>query len=1096
MGDSVEKEMKAGQVLTFPISAAASQYLRLLIEPRAIRVRARILTPDGQVQRDSLARSEWPTPISFISAADGIYLLEVRALDGERDDGSIRVGIEERRGSVATDEYRVAAETLFSEADSLRAEYREEFSRQAIVTYDQAAESWLRVPDPEQAARARQRTGTVHIELGELERALESHREAERLIRESSSAGAGSDILGDFGIANALLANDAQAREQCGQALALARSVNHQAGEAKALNCLGEIHYQTGDLSRSIESHLQAKAIWGSLSDPRGQAESALGLGYAYSDSSEVDKARNQYEQALGWWNDLQDKRGTALTLVALGRLHSRLGEHQKALNSFHDAMSLLTPMGDKIWEASTASGLGYVYAQMNDTPMSLVYRRRALELFRAAGLKTAEMDSLLSVGEMLLASGETTAAVDHFSQALAICEALENARCESWSLGLLGSAYRTRGELSSALDFYKRALSKMVPGEDPRGEALTLGDIGDIHEREGNLVEALGFYTRARMLSRGAKDPFAEVQWLYRLARVERSRENLAQARQHLVEALDSVESLRTGVESKELRSSYVASVHPYYSLYIDVLMKLDRLNPEERLSADAFHASERVRARSLLEMLTEAKVDIRQGVDVELLERERALKESLDARMALQVQKLSAGASDEDSAAMAAEIRQLTTDLEQLQALIRSKSPRYAALTRPEPLGLEEIQREVLDDETVLLEYSLGEEHSYLWAVSKGGYTSHILPPRVEIERQVDDVYRLLTARHPSPGESTREYRLRVKDAESRYWPQAARLSDVLLGPVAGQIEGKRIAVVGDGALLRLPFGALPSPEGGGADGALVPLVARHEVTSLPSASLLAVSRRETRGRAPAPRTVALFADPVFESDDPRLGASAGTEFLQPASDLSRALRDFGFGDENSFRVPRLPGTIQEAESILSFVPDGSSLKATGFSANRSLAMSADLNQYRIVHFATHGLMNAEHAELSGILLSMLDESGRPQNGFLRLHDIYNLDLRAELVVLSACNTALGKEVRGEGLVGLARGFMYSGAKRVLASLWKVDDEATGELMKRVYQGMLVRHLNPAAALRDAQVSMWRDAEWGAPFYWSAFFLQGDWR
>jgi CHAT domain-containing protein len=192
----------------------------------------------------------------------------------------------------------------------------------------------------------------------------------------------------------------------------------------------------------------------------------------------------------------------------------------------------------------------------------------------------------------------------------------------------------------------------------------------------------------------------------------------------------------------------------------------------------------------------------------------------------------------------------------------------------------------------------------------------------------------------------------------------------------------------------------------------------------------------------------------------------------------------------------VPRLPGTLREAEYILSLVPDGSSMKAIGFAASRTLAMSAELSQYRIVHFATHGLMNSDHAELSGILLSMLDEHGRAQNGFLRLRDIYNLDLRADLVVLSACNTALGKEIKGEGVVGLARGFMYSGAKRVLASLWKVDDEATGELMKRVYQGMLAGSLSPAAALREAQVSMWREKQWSAPFYWSAFTLQGDWR
>jgi CHAT domain-containing protein len=147
---------------------------------------------------------------------------------------------------------------------------------------------------------------------------------------------------------------------------------------------------------------------------------------------------------------------------------------------------------------------------------------------------------------------------------------------------------------------------------------------------------------------------------------------------------------------------------------------------------------------------------------------------------------------------------------------------------------------------------------------------------------------------------------------------------------------------------------------------------------------------------------------------------------------------------------------------------------MMATGFDASRAMATSSGLSQYRIVHFATHGVLNDQHPGLSGLIFSLVDEQGRSQDGFLRLHDIYNLNLPADLVVLSACNTGLGKEVRGEGLVGIVRGFMYAGAARVVASLWKVDDEATAELMKRFYQQMLQEGKTPAAALRAAQIGM----------------------
>jgi CHAT domain-containing protein len=172
------------------------------------------------------------------------------------------------------------------------------------------------------------------------------------------------------------------------------------------------------------------------------------------------------------------------------------------------------------------------------------------------------------------------------------------------------------------------------------------------------------------------------------------------------------------------------------------------------------------------------------------------------------------------------------------------------------------------------------------------------------------------------------------------------------------------------------------------------------------------------------------------------------------------------------------------------------GAGLKAVDFDANRATATNTDLSQYRIVHFATHGLLNSQHPELSGVVLSLLDEQAQPQDGFLRAHEIYNLNLPAELVVLSGCKTGLGKEIKGEGLVGLTRGFMYAGAARVVVSLWDVNDVATAELMKRFYQKMLAEGQRPAAALRAAQVAMWKEKRWQAPYYWAAFVLQGEWR
>jgi CHAT domain-containing protein len=276
--------------------------------------------------------------------------------------------------------------------------------------------------------------------------------------------------------------------------------------------------------------------------------------------------------------------------------------------------------------------------------------------------------------------------------------------------------------------------------------------------------------------------------------------------------------------------------------------------------------------------------------------------------------------------------------------------------------------------------------------------------------------------------------------------------------------------------------------------------------------------VLRRETGRRTVAAKAVAVLADPVFDGKDERVAmaaASRRTREVSPVNDarpinyettpageskipaeLRRASRAAGVLRDGQQSLSRLPFSRREAEMILAAARAGAGLKVLDFEANQASATSARLSEYRIVHFATHGILNSEQPELSGIVLSLVDERGLPVDGFLGLNEIYNLHLPAELVVLSACQTALGKEIKGEGLIGLVRGFMYAGAPRVVASLWKVDDRATAELMKHFYDGMLKKNLRPAAALRRAKVEMLKTERFRAPFYWAAFELQGEWR
>ena len=322
------------------------------------------------------------------------------------------------------------------------------------------------------------------------------------------------------------------------------------------------------------------------------------------------------------------------------------------------------------------------------------------------------------------------------------------------------------------------------------------------------------------------------------------------------------------------------------------------------------------------------------------------------------------------------------------------------------------------------------------------------------------------------------------------------ASQLSQIILAPVADKLGKKRLVIVADGVLQKIPFAALADPEAGQlnkSSSSYQPLFVNHEIVNLPSVTALATHRQQLKLRELAPKTLAVLADPVFAADDERITgkkpALAPELNLNPT--LQRAIKNL---KRNG--IERLEGTRKEAEAILKLVSPSQSLHAYDFDANYNFANSKELKQYRFLLFATHGIVDTTNPELSGIVLSQIDKQGKPlKNGYLRLGDIFNLDLGAELVVLSACETGLGKDVKGEGLMGLTRGLMYAGSKRAVVSLWQVDDAGTSQLMPLFYKSVLAGE-SPTSALRAAQLQLWQQKQWQNPYYWAAFTLQGEWR
>src|SRR5882672_218605 len=629
---------------------------------------------------------------------------------------------------------------------------------------------------------------------------------------------------------------------------------------------------------KSIEKYHEALELFRQAGDRDDEATTLNNIGRVYQSLGEMKKAIEKYDEALPIRRSIGDRNGEAVTLNNIGSVYQSAGEMQKALEKYNEALPIFQAIGSRDGEVVILNNIGSLYLSLGETQKALEKHSEALLIRRAIGDRNGEAVTLNNIGSVYQSAGEMQKALEKHNEALQLRRAIGDKRGEAVTLHNIGRVYNSLGDGQKALEKFNEALRIRRAVSDRSGEAHTLHNIGQAYVSLGDMQKALENYREALRIRQEIGERDGEASSLLGIARVEQARGNTPQARQAIEQAVGIIESLRAGLHVQDLRTSYFASRREYYESYIDILMKMHRKNPSAGADATAFAVSERARARFLLELLTESRADIRQGVDGSLLERERSLQQLLNAKAAAQFALLNRKHTPEQAEAAAKEIASIIAEYEGLEAQIRASSPKYAALTQSQPLSLSEIQQQALDPETLLLEYSLGEDASYLFAVSHTSITSHQLPKRAEIEAVARSVYELLTAPQPGPGEAEAKRQSRIEEARANYWPQAATLSRMLLGPVSSQLGKKRLVIVADGALQYIPFAALPAPSPGNDEGQdsgaePQPLIVEHEIVSLPSASTLSTLRRETAGRKPAEKSLAVLADPVFMDDDTRV-------------------------------------------------------------------------------------------------------------------------------------------------------------------------------------------------------------------------------
>lgn len=967
-------------------------------------------------------------------------------------------------------------------------------ARRALELHLNIANQWKELQRSDRQAGALREAAKLQLMLGNAKEAANALESA--LNAENNNPAGKAETLAQLSLVALETGDNQKSKDYYLEAITLAEAANDIKAQARAYFSASEFLYLQRSLHESSDYARRSLELFKQAGDLSGQAQALASLAYLEMAHSKPTEGLVYAQEALSIYQKLEDKRGQAFALIAIGHLQTTRDESQSALNAYLAAEKLFPGDVNLTEKAMLFNGIGAVYEDYGEWRRSLRYRQKAFALYDKIRHEPGKMATIPSLAKLSRLAGDLTAAVEHLKQGEVLAQKLNDDIHRALVWKEFGNIQFADGSYQKAAEYYERALKASEKVNFKKNVALLLNHLGTVYERQGKNELARRSYLTALEHNRNTQSKFPEAETLFHLARLDASQNRLDAALRQIEDALKITESLRGDVANQRLRRTYLSQVFDRYEFYIALLMQMHGRFPQEGYDVRALQASERTRARTLMELLRASGIDLTQGVEPQLRQREKEVRSRLNLKADSLTNLLNIGSHEGQVEKLNREIEELTAEYEEIRAEIKVKGSPQSLLNQPNEFDVRRFQNEILDDQTVLLEFSLGREKSFLWLVGRECIKTIVLPPQAEIDNRVRRLLGLLGERDLKPGEDLEAHQQRSATAEADYGREAQELSDILLKPVANDLKGKRLLVVADGSLHYLPFAGLPSPSGE----TNTPLIVEHEIVYQPSASTLLLINDTAAPAIENPKSILAFADPIFSPHDERLsGQRAGNRdesLLSQFTALFRGDSDLTETDAPDKSLARLRASQKEADSIVKIAGAENAKIISGEAASRESVFAAEIGDYRIIHFATHSLMNEENPEMTGIAMSRYDKNGQQREGFVRLNDIYDLRLSADLVVLSSCNSGIGKEIRGEGIIGLTRGFLQAGSKSVLASAWKVEDNATAGLMEKFYAALLNEKLTPPQALRKAQIEMSKNLHWHSPFYWAAFTVQGEYR
>jgi CHAT domain-containing protein/tetratricopeptide (TPR) repeat protein len=886
------------------------------------------------------------------------------------------------------------------------------------------------------------------------------------------------------------------------EALAIARQLGNRSAESTVLSNIGVVYAAQGQYEGALQVLIEALEVAHETGDRDGEMAALNNIGTVYGNQGQYEKALQANTEALEIAQEMGQRGSEGTILNNIGVVYSYQGQYGEALQASTEALEIAREVGDNAGESIRLNSIGAVYLEQGQYEAALQFFDKALVLAQEVGNRAAVGSILINIGAVYSYQEQYEEALQAHTEALKLASEIGNRAEKGRVLMNIAVIYEHQGQYGEALQAHTEALEIAREVGDNAIEGLVYENMAVVYAKQGQYEAALKFFDKALALAQEVGNPANEMSVLSNLAHLYGVQGNLSKAMEAINAALGLVETIHTSIAGEQSRTAFLATIHNYYQFKVDLLMLLGR-------TTEAFNTSEQSRARGLVELLAEAHIDLSQGVDdpalQQLLQEEQSLQAQLNAHYNRRVKVLST-ASEEDLPTLQAELDAEEAELKQalstVQQQIRAANADLGNLKYPDPLTLQQVQQTLLDQNDILLQYALGPERSYLFAVTPTDLKVYPLAGQEVIEPIATEFFSHLKAQR----------RMRAIALTGGCLTQHLLPADLL-----PHLQRKQVIIAADGILHTIPFAALPLPASpsSGQDACAeifqppeyAPLIQEFQLINIPSATAIDTLRQQVARRTDhSSRQLAILADPVF-ADDPRIiGAPPLTCNPSSRSGLEEEESSPEYNPDLPFELQvaldstrsslrPLPCTRYEADQIMALVPDTNQrVVALDFSATQEWVDGTSLDQYEMVHFATHGIANNDNPGFSGLLLSEFETPDVSlEDYFLSLQDVFNLDLSASLVVLSACETGQGVNTEGEGIVGLTRGFMFAGAERIISSLWKVDDLATADLMSQFYTNLLTEDVTPSEALREAQIAMWEAGS--HPYYWAAFTIQGEW-